>query len=113
MGCKKALLVHLFRKDEGTLDSVKTFIENKANSDSERFVAALIYNIASQQFPQPYKYTEFWERGVEEPSEIISYIAARIDKTKIQPQIFGTHSTQILAVQILLLFPNLLDYCNI
>lgn len=92
---KKALLVHLFRKDEGTLDSVKTFIENKANSDSERFVAALIYNIASQQFPQPYKYTEFWERGVEEPSEIISYIAARIDKTKIQPQIFGTHSTQI------------------
>ena len=92
---KKALLVHLFRKDEGTLDSVKTFIENKANSGSERFVAILIYNIASQQFPQPYKYTEFWESGVEEPSEIISYIAARIDKTKIQPQIFGTHSTQI------------------
>lgn len=92
---KKALLVHLFRKDEGTLDSVKTFIENKANSGSERFVATLIYNIASQQFPQPYKYTEFWECGVEEPSEIISYIAERIDKTKIQPQIFGTHSTQI------------------
>ena len=92
---KKTLLVLLFRKDEGTLDSVKTFIENKANSGSERFVATLIYNIASQQFPQPYKYTEFWERGIEEPSEIISYIAERIDKTKIQPQIFGTHSTQI------------------
>lgn len=92
---KKALLVQLFRKDEGNLNSVKTFIKNKANSDSERFVATLIYNIASQQFPQPYKYTEFWERGIEEPSEIISYIAARIDKTKIQPQIFGTHSTQI------------------
>lgn len=92
---KKALLVHLFRKDEDTLNSVRMFIENKTHSDNDRFVATLIYNIASQQFPQPYKYTEFWERGVEEPSEIISYIAERIDKTKIQPQIFGTHSTQI------------------
>lgn len=92
---KKALLVHLFIRDEDTLNSVKMFIENKTNSENERFVATLIYNIASQQFPQPYKYTEFWEHGVEEPSEIISYIAARIDKTKIQPHIFGTHSTQI------------------
>jgi hypothetical protein len=92
---KKALLVHLFRKDKDTLNSVRLFIENKTNSDNERFVATLIYNIASQQFPQPYEYTEFLESGVEEPSEIISYIAARIDKKKTQPQIFGSHSTQI------------------
>lgn len=103
---KKALLVHLFRKDEDTLNSVRMFIENKTHSDNDRFVATLIYNIASQQFPQPYKYTEFWERGVEEPSEIISYIAARIDKTKTQPQIFGTHSTQIFGSTDSISFPE-------
>ncbi len=103
---KKALLVHLFRKDEDTLNSVKMFIENTTNSDNERFVATLIYNIASQQFPQPYEYKEFWERGVEEPSEIISYIAARIDKTKTLPQIFGTHSTQIFGSTDSISFPE-------
>ena len=92
---KKALLINMFGKDEEILKSVKNFIENKNNSASERFVASLIYNITSQQFPQPYKYTEFWENGIKAPSEIISYIASRIDKTKVQPKIFGTHSTQI------------------
>ena len=92
---KKALLVNLFGKDEDILSSVKVFLENKDNSASERFVASLIYNVTSQQFPQPCKYTEFWENGIEAPSDIISYIADRIDKTKIQPKIFGTHSIQI------------------
>lgn len=89
------------------------FIENKTNSENERFVATLIYNIASQQFPQPYKYTEFWEHGVEEPSEIISYIAARIDKTKYSLISLVLILRKFLEVQILLLFLNLSDCYNI
>lgn len=92
---KKALLINLFKKDEDILNSVKSFIENRNNSASERFVASLIYNVTEQQIPQSYNYTEFWENGVEAPSEIISYIAVRIDKTKVQPKIFGTHSAQV------------------
>lgn len=103
---KKALLVNLFREDKDCLAPVTLFIENKENPASERFVASLIYNVTSQIFPQPYKYTEYWMDGIESPSDIMSYIANHIDKKKKQPKIFGVHTTQILGGQDVTSFPE-------
>ena len=103
---KKALLVNFFREDKDCLIPVKIFIENRENPASERFVASLIYNVTSQIIPQPYKYTEYWKEGVEAPSDIMSYIASHIDKEKVQPKIFGVHSTQILGGQDITSFPE-------
>lgn len=103
---KKALLINLFREDKDCLAPVTSFIENKENPASERFVASLIYNVTSQIIPQPYKYTEYWKEGVEAPSDIISHIASHIDKQKLQPKIFGVHSTKIWGGQDSTSFPE-------
>ena len=103
---KKALLINLFREDKDCLTPVKLFIENRENPASERFVASLIYNVTSQIIPQPYKYTEYWKEGVEAPSDIISHIACHIDKQKLQPKIFGVHSTKIWGGQDSTSFPE-------
>ena len=103
---KKALLVNLFREDKDCLIPVKKFIENRKSPASERFVASIIYNVTSQIIPQPYKYTEFWKEGIEAPSDIMSYIADHIDKEKLQPKIFGVHSTLILGGQDITSFPE-------
>ena len=103
---KKALLINLFREDKDCLTPVKLFVENKENSASERFVASLIYNVTSQITQQHYKYTEYWQAGIEAPSDIMSYIASHIDKKKVQPKIFGVHTTQILGGQDITSFPE-------
>lgn len=68
---KKAFLMNLFEKNEDSLVPVKKFIENKENNESDRFVATLIYNVVCQEFPQPFKYNEFWKDGVESPDNVI------------------------------------------
>ena len=103
---KKALLISLFKQDEDSLVLVKKYIDNKSNPATERFVASLIYNVISDKFPQPCEYTEFWNDGVDGPSEIISYIANRIDKNKKQPKIFGVHSTLITSSKDSISFPE-------
>ena len=90
---KKALLLNSFRKDEDSLKTLAEYIGDKNNPASERFVATLIYNVSCQDFPLPMKYEEFWHTGIDSPSEIIEYIANRIDNKKVTPTIFGVHTT--------------------
>jgi hypothetical protein len=102
---KKAFFINLFEDKKDYLRQIKDFIEGE-NSANERFVAAFIYNILCREFPQPYKYDRFWSEGIENPSDIIAYIASRIDKGKIQPKIFGVHFTQILGGEDITSFPE-------
>lgn len=92
---KKVLLLNSFRKDEDSLKTLADYIGDKNNPASERFVASLIYNVSSQEFPLPMKYEEFWHAGIDSPSEIIEYIANRIDNKKVAPTIFGVHTTTL------------------
>ena len=90
---KKALLINSFDKDEESLKVLAKYIGDKNNPPSERFVASLIYNVSSQVFPLPMNYEDFWRAGIDSPSEIIEYIADRIDNKKATPTLFGEHTT--------------------
>lgn len=92
---KKALLLNSFEKDEDSLKALADYIGDNKNPASERFVASLIYNVSCQEFPLPMKYEEFWHAGIDSPSEIIEYIAKRIDNKKVTPTIFGVHTTTL------------------
>lgn len=103
---KKALLINSFEKDEECLNALAGYIENKENFASERFVASLIYNVSCQVFPLPMKYEEFWRNGIDSPSEIISYIAGRIDNQKVTPKILGIHTTPLFGSSDSTSFPE-------
>ena len=90
---KKALLINSFEKDEDSLKVLAKYIGDNNNPPSERFVASLIYNVSSQVFPFPMNYEDFWRAGIDSPSEIIEYIADRIDNKKVTPTLFGEHTT--------------------
>lgn len=92
---KKALLINLFEKNDESLKSLASYIDEKNNPEAERFVASLIYNVSCQVFPVPMKYEEFWNKCVDSPSEIIGHIANRIDNKKVVPTIYGTHTTPL------------------
>lgn len=105
---KKALLINLFEKNDESLKALASYIDEKNNPPTERFVASLIYNVSCQAFPVPIKYEEYWNKGIDSPSEIIAYIANRIDNKKIVPTIYGVHTTPLFGSTDSTSFPEAL-----
>lgn len=94
---RKAVLLGMYETDEELIELLKQYRIDETVVADERFIATMVLNVMSRQFPQPFKYEEFWSLGINSPSEITSYIGGKIDSVKKTPKLFGVHVSTIFA----------------
>lgn len=103
---KKAILMRLLGCNTDVLSEVKEYSQNDSNPIEERFIATLVYNVCNNIFPYELSYSEFWEAGIDSSSEVMDYIASRIDKIQVKPSLYGVHSTIIFESGDVTSFPE-------
>ena len=91
---RRALLLNLFEKDKDSLEQVKTYFkEHEFESLDEKFLTATTINLINADFTNRIDYQEFWGKGIDGISDLLTYIAGNIDKQKNEVGIYGIHNS--------------------
>ncbi|MBQ3843419.1 MAG: trypsin-like serine protease [Bacteroidales bacterium] len=91
---RRALLLNLFENDKDSLEQVKTYFkEHEFESLDEKFLTATTINLINADFTNRIDYQEFWDKGIDGISDLLTYISGNIDKQKNEVGIYGIHNS--------------------
>lgn len=106
---RKSLLSNMFEDDEGSHEKLKQYLDDGLlKVADERFIATTVYNLVHKDFRTTLPYKPLRDQGIEGPSDVMGFMAGRIDKPKEKIEVYGTHYSQLFGGNDTTSFPEAL-----